>query len=137
MPDGASALHDRRLTPIVPASASQPAWMSLIRPSSTQAMWGSEEHVRALFGDRVASLAMTRRVYVESAASPRDYRELFESTFGPVVAIYASLADQPARQAALEDDFMQFAERANRGAPEGPAEYPYEYLLVVARTAPG
>ena len=28
---------------------------------------------------------------------------------------------------------LAFAERANRGAPGGPAEYPYEYLLAVAR----
>ena len=50
------------------------------------ALWGSEEHVRELFGDRVESLEMTRRQYVERAASPRDYRELFKQTFGPVVA---------------------------------------------------
>ena len=46
-------------------------------------MWGSEEHVRELFGDRVESLEMTRREYVESAASPRAYREFFKVTFGP------------------------------------------------------
>jgi ubiquinone/menaquinone biosynthesis C-methylase UbiE len=96
-------------------------------------LWGSEEHVRELFGDRVESLAMTRREYVERADSPRDYRELFKQTFGPVVAIYASLADQPDRLAALDGDFLDFAERSNRGAPDGPAEYRYEYLLVVAR----
>ena len=46
-------------------------------------LWGSEEHVRELFGDRVDSLEMTRREYVERAASPRAYIELFEQTFGP------------------------------------------------------
>ena len=59
------------------------------------ALWGSEDHVRELFGDRVAALDMTRRDYVERADSPRDYRELFKSTFGPVVAAYADLADDP------------------------------------------
>lgn len=48
------------------------------------------------------------------------------------MAIYASLADQQ-RAAALDRDFLEFATRSNRGAPEGPAEYHYEYLLVVAR----
>jgi ubiquinone/menaquinone biosynthesis C-methylase UbiE len=97
-------------------------------------MWGSEEHVRELFGDRVTSLEMTRREYVEKAASPRDYCEFFKETFGPAVAIYASLADQPEQAAALDRSFLEFATRSNRGAPDGPAEYPYEYLLVVART---
>jgi ubiquinone/menaquinone biosynthesis C-methylase UbiE len=97
------------------------------------ALWGSEEHVRELFGDRVESLEMTRRHYVERADSPRDYRELFKQTFGPVVAIYASLAEEPERAAALDRDFLEFATRANSGPPHGPAEYRYEYLLVVAR----
>jgi ubiquinone/menaquinone biosynthesis C-methylase UbiE len=96
-------------------------------------LWGSEEHVRELFGDRLDSLDMTRREYVERADSPRDYRELFKQTFGPVVAIYASLADHPERLAALDSDFLDFAARSNRGVPDGPAEYHYEYLLVVAR----
>src|SRR5919109_3383755 len=96
-------------------------------------MWGNEEHLRELFGGRVESLEMTRRHYVETATSPHDYRELFKLTFGPVVGIYASLADEPERAAALDRDFLEFATRTNSGSPEGPAEYRYEYLLVVAR----
>lgn len=97
------------------------------------ALWGSEEHVRELFGDRLESLEMTRGEYVERADSPRAYRELFKQTFGPVVATYASLAEEPERVAALDRDFLEFATRANGGPPEGPAEYRYEYLLVIAR----
>jgi ubiquinone/menaquinone biosynthesis C-methylase UbiE len=97
------------------------------------ALWGSEEHVRELFGNQVESLETTRRHYVERADSPRGYRELFKQTFGPVVAIYASLAAEPERAAALDRDLLEFATRANSGPPEGPAEYRYEYLLVVAR----
>jgi len=100
-------------------------------------LWGSEQHVRELFGDRLESLELTRGEYVETADGPRDYCELFKKTFGPVVAIYSSLADQPARLAALDRDFLEFATRANRGTPDGPAEYHYEYLLVVARKRRG
>jgi ubiquinone/menaquinone biosynthesis C-methylase UbiE len=96
-------------------------------------LWGSEEHVRELLGDRVESLEMTRRHYVERADSPRDYRELFKQTFGPVVGVYASLAGDPDRAAAADRDFLEFATQANSGPSEGPAEYRYEYLLVVAR----
>ncbi len=96
-------------------------------------LWGSEEHVRELFGARVASLETTRREYVERAGSPGDYCTLFKETFGPVAATYAGLADQPERLAALDRDFLQFATRADTGPPDGPAEYVYEYLLVVAR----
>jgi ubiquinone/menaquinone biosynthesis C-methylase UbiE len=96
-------------------------------------LWGSEEHVRELFGDQVAALEMSRRKYVERAASPRDYVEFFKETFGPVIAVQAFLADQPDRAAALDRDFLEFAARA----PGSPAEYEYEYLLVVARKRGG
>ncbi|HWI06478.1 MAG TPA: methyltransferase domain-containing protein [Solirubrobacteraceae bacterium] len=95
-------------------------------------LWGDEEHVRKLFGDRVDSLEMTRSSYVERADTPDAYVELFKRTFGPVVATYASVAD-PERAAALDRDFLEFATRANSGPPGGPVEYRYEYLLVVAR----
>ena len=50
-----------------------------------------------------------------------------------MVGIYATLAGEPKRAAALDRDFLEFATRANSGPPDGPAEYRYEYLLVVAR----
>ena len=87
----------------------------------------------ALVGDRVESLEMTHRHYVERVAGPHAYLELFKQTFGPVVGIYATLAGEPERVAALDRDFLEFATRANSGPPQGPAEYRYEYLLVVAR----
>jgi ubiquinone/menaquinone biosynthesis C-methylase UbiE len=97
-------------------------------------LWGSEEHVRELFGDRLASLELTRGWYVErSPGDPAAYCDFFKQTFGPVVALYASLADRPNEAEALDRDFLEFATRANQGPPGGPAEYGYEYLQVVAR----
>ena len=95
-------------------------------------LWGSEEHVRGLFADRLAPLTLTRREYVERSASPQAYRELFKETFGPLVGLYASLAGDAL--AALDRDFTEYTERADRGPAGGPAEYHYEYLLVVGRT---
>ena len=89
--------------------------------------------MRGLFGDRVSSLELTRETYVErSPDGPEAYVELFKRTFGPVIAIYGLLADQPERAAELDAGFHEFAVEANRGAPGGAAEYPYEYLQVVA-----
>ena len=99
-------------------------------------LWGSEEHVRNLFADRVASVETTRKTYVETAASPSAYLTLFQETFGPVIALRAFLADQPERAAALDREAAEFVTRENTGSAEGPAEYVYEYLLVVARTRP-
>jgi 2-polyprenyl-6-hydroxyphenyl methylase/3-demethylubiquinone-9 3-methyltransferase len=93
---------------------------------STPMLWGDEDHVRELFGDRVSRLDMTRGTLVERAPSPEDYVAFYKRTFGPVVASYAAAADP----AALDAAFLGFARRANRGAP---AEYHYEYLRVIAR----
>jgi len=127
VPDGtAGAFFDlvARHAPPPPAGAQPPT------------LWGSEAHVRDLFGDRVSSLEMTRRSYVErspGAGGAEDYRELFKATFGPLVGLYASLAGEPERAAALDRDFLDFAERENVAPPGSPAGYEYGYLLVVAR----
>jgi ubiquinone/menaquinone biosynthesis C-methylase UbiE len=97
-------------------------------------MWGSEAHVRELFGDRVASLELIRRSYVErSPGDPAAYCEFFKQTYGPIVALRTQLVNEPERLAALDRDFLAFATRANEAPPDRPAEYRYEYLLVVAR----
>ena len=96
-------------------------------------LWGDEEHVRALLGDRVDSLDMKRLTYVERASSPADYARLFREAFGPLIALRAALAEDPDRAPALDRDFTEFTERENV-AEAGTAEYVYEYLLVVART---
>src|SRR5262249_36265213 len=43
--------------------------------------WGREDHVRGLFGDRVTDLELTRAEYVERAASPEAYVDLYRQTF--------------------------------------------------------
>ena len=93
-------------------------------------LWGSEEHVRELFGNHVRALDMTRKTYVERRpGGPRGYCDFFHDTFGPLIAIRGGTEDP----AALERDFLRFVTHANHGAAGGPAEIAYEYLLVVAR----
>jgi SAM-dependent methyltransferase len=124
-PDGLAADFFGTLAPYMPAP-----------PPGAQPplLWGSEDHVRELFRGRVESLDLTPSSYVERAAGEDTYVELFTETFGPVVAIRAGLADQPERLAAFDRDLLEFAERANSGERGGPAEYRYDYLLVVARS---
>jgi ubiquinone/menaquinone biosynthesis C-methylase UbiE len=95
-------------------------------------LWGVEENVRELFGDRV-SLSFTHDTYVERApGGPQGFVDYYKATFGPVVATYASLdAD---RRAELDRAFVAFAERWNTGTA-AEAELPVEYLLIVGRKA--
>lgn len=105
-------------------------------PGEPPLLWGVPEHVRERLGAGVAALDCERRSYVERVAGgPADYAAFFRETFGPVIALREQLAGDPARLAALDRDLLAFAERSNTGPPEGPFACPYEYLLVVARTA--
>jgi len=102
--------------------------------ASPPLLWGTEDHVRDLFGDRIASLDFTRSSYVErSPDGPDAYIDLFKTTFGPVIAIRQLLESQPDRLAEFDREFARFADECNQGEPGGPAEYPYDYLLIVAR----
>lgn len=97
-------------------------------------LWGSEERVRELLGDGLASLEMTRRQYVERSPGDTDaYCDFFKETFGPLIGLYASLAENPDRLDELDRELRDLATRRNEAPPGEPAEYSYEYLLVVGR----
>jgi ubiquinone/menaquinone biosynthesis C-methylase UbiE len=82
-------------------------------------LWGTERHVRELFGDRVASLEIRELVYTERAPSPQEYVDLYKETFGPVVGVYESLRGEPDRVATLDREFLDFAHRANEAGWAG------------------
>lgn len=104
------------------------------RPGDQPAMlWGSESHVRGLLGPGLSSLELTPRFYVERSATPAAYCDFIKRTFGPVVAIYDSLSERGEEKDALDGAFLEFAQRANDGPEQGPAEYRYDYLLVLGR----
>jgi ubiquinone/menaquinone biosynthesis C-methylase UbiE len=90
-------------------------------------LWGDEDHLHTLFGDRITHLQSKRGMLVERhAGGPEGYVDFYKRTFGPIVAAYDAAEDP----AALDARFLDFARRANQGSP---AEYHYEYLLVTAR----
>jgi ubiquinone/menaquinone biosynthesis C-methylase UbiE len=99
-------------------------------------LWGSEEYVRGQFGSRVSPLALSRHTYFERAPSPEDYGRLFMEAFGPLVAIRASLDDNPERRTELDRRFLEAVIRWNRGRATGPVEIGYEYLLVIGTRTP-
>ncbi len=97
-------------------------------------LWGTGQHLRDLFGDRVETLEVTEHVLVvDHFTDPAHLCEFYKRTFGPTIATYAAIAADPSRIAALDREFAAFAARANRGRPGGPARYEYPYVRVVAR----
>ena len=97
-------------------------------------LWGSEAHVRDLLGDRVDDLAARRQALtVDQFATPGDFREYFKRTYGPTIAVYRFIADDPQKVASLDWDLDELARRYGIG--EGAGSMEWEYLLVTARRA--
>ena len=95
-------------------------------------LWGDEAHVRALLGDRVTDVVARRQTLTTDLfASPEAWREYWKATYGPMIAVYRSLADDPAAVAALDRDLAALAARFDRGV--GATVMDWEYLIVTAR----
>src|SRR6476660_6099761 len=91
-------------------------------------LWGSEEHVRALLGDRVSGVEVRRqRLRVDHFATPEEFRDYFKARYGPTISTYRAIAGDPERVAALDHDLAALARR------EPLTEW--EYLLATARRA--
>ncbi|MEH3142971.1 MAG: methyltransferase domain-containing protein [Mycobacterium kyogaense] len=101
--------------------------------ASPPPLWGSEEHVRALFGDRVDDLSMRRRsVRMDHCATPLEFREYWKRNYGPTIAAYRNTREHPERVEALDREFLEFLTAWNRSEDEGSTAYDAEYLLVTA-----
>ncbi|MBY0288025.1 MAG: methyltransferase domain-containing protein [Mycobacteriaceae bacterium] len=100
--------------------------------ASPAPLWGSENHVRELFGDRVSDLTMWRQtVMLDHCTEPTQFREYWKSNYGPTIAAYKFNADAPDRIEALDRDFLEFLTSWNRGDDQR-AVWEAEYLLVTA-----
>jgi SAM-dependent methyltransferase len=97
-------------------------------------LWGREEHVRELLGDRVTDVRATvQSLTVDAFAGPEDFRDYFKRNYGPTMAVYKSLADQPDRIAALDQELADLAARF--GFANGATTMQWDYLLLTATRA--
>lgn len=95
-------------------------------------LWGREEHVRELLGDRVRDVrARTQQMRVEQFPDGAAFRDYFKARYGPIIAAYRNLADDPERTAGLDRDLAGVAQRHDLGG----GAMDWEYLLLTARVA--
>jgi SAM-dependent methyltransferase len=99
-------------------------------------LWGDEDHVRALLGDRVTDVRAERRtVRVDRFETPEAFRDYFKERYGPTISIYKNLAGEPGRAAALDGALVDLARDADLGTGPGGTVLEWEYLLLTARRA--
>lgn len=95
-------------------------------------LWGDEGHVRSLLGGRVESLTAQKRLLPVHFERPEDFRDFFKRTYGPTIATYRGIADEPAKVAALDAALVDLA----RDHQDTNGRMAWEYLLVTARRTP-
>jgi ubiquinone/menaquinone biosynthesis C-methylase UbiE len=103
-------------------------------PPGVQAppLWGSEAHLRSLFGQRITDLDARRAtVTIDCFTTPEQFRDFFKANYGPTVAAYRALADRPDRTAALDRDLVELARRYDEGTDRTVMRW--EYLLATTR----
>jgi hypothetical protein len=97
-------------------------------------LWGREDHVRGLLGDRVTNVQATvANLTVDAFSSAEDFLAYFKRNYGPTIAVYKSLADQPERAAALDQELTDLAGRF--GFADGATTIDWEYLHFTATRA--
>ncbi|QEV99549.1 class I SAM-dependent methyltransferase [Microbacterium caowuchunii] len=97
--------------------------------ASPAPLWGDVAHVRELFGDRVDDVvAQQQTLRVDRFASGAQFRDFFKAAYGPTIAVYRFIADDPAKVAALDADL---AALGDRHLDEGVMRW--EYVIVTAR----
>lgn len=93
-------------------------------------LWGSEDHLRELFGDRVEFTTLERDVLEISAFEhPFDFRDHFKERYGPTIATF-NKARADGREEELDQALAVFCNEWNLGT-EDDARFEMEYLLAV------
>ncbi|HEY5821718.1 MAG TPA: class I SAM-dependent methyltransferase [Propionibacteriaceae bacterium] len=97
--------------------------------ASPAPLWGRADHVRSLLGDRVSDLvARQQSLRVDRFSDGAEFRDFFKTNYGPTIAVYRFIADDPAKVAALDADLAALGDRSLTDGTMG-----WEYLLVTAR----
>jgi SAM-dependent methyltransferase len=94
-------------------------------------LWGDEDHVRGLLGDRVTGLTVGHgTVTIDAFASPQAWLERWKQVYGPTIVAYRNIAESPERVAALDRELVELAARFSCGTRG--ATFDWEYMLLTA-----
>lgn len=96
-------------------------------------LWGDEQHVRTLLGNRVDQVRAEREACtVDRFGTPEAFWDFFKQNYGPTIAVYRSLGEDADRAGTLDGELADLARRHDRG--QGTMDW--EYLLLTARKRP-
>jgi len=102
--------------------------------ASPAPLWGSEDHLRELFGDRVDLHTLQRdTLEVTAFARPDDFVDHFKARYGPTITTRA-FAEKNGAAGDLDAALLAYFAEGNLGS-EDQARFEIEYLLAVGTRA--
>ncbi|WP_460370472.1 class I SAM-dependent methyltransferase [Actinocorallia lasiicapitis] len=96
-----------------------------VRPAT---LWGTTDHLTALFGDSVEWISVVERQYVFRYHSPEHFSQWFREHYGPITRLSGTLTEDDL--AKFADELADVAREYNR-ADDGTVAAPADYLEVV------
>ncbi|PNI07015.1 SAM-dependent methyltransferase [Arthrobacter sp. AFG7.2] len=99
-------------------------------------LWGSEDHVRELLGDRISDIHSRKQTLaVRSFHQPEDFVRYFKSHYGPTISLYKFIAGDGDKVKALDKALTELAESFGDAHGDTPFQMEWEYLLFTAKKA--
>ena len=95
-------------------------------------LWGTEAHLRTLFGDAIASLEIEERTFTFRFTSAEEFVRFFRTWYGPTLKAFAALEGDA--HDALEQDLLALARRSDRLGSADAIAIPATYIEAVAVT---
>jgi len=93
-------------------------------------LWGSEEHLAGLFGNRVDFHTLERDLLeITAFEQPREYGEHFKAHYGPTIGARANAA-RNGQEREFDEALDQFCDEWNLGTPDR-GRFEQEYLVAV------
>jgi ubiquinone/menaquinone biosynthesis C-methylase UbiE len=100
---------------------------------SSPILWGTESHLREIFGGGISSLSVAERTFTWRFRSMQELVDTFRTWYGPTVKAFAALGEKgPDAQAALEADLVALVSRSDRLGTGQAVAVPATYLEAVA-----
>lgn len=94
------------------------------------ALWGTEDRLRELFGESIATLETSRKNFVFRYRTPQHWLDTFRTYYGPMQKAFGAV--DAAQQEALAADLLRLVRQFNR-ADDGAMVVPGEYLEAVIK----
>jgi ubiquinone/menaquinone biosynthesis C-methylase UbiE len=101
-------------------------------------LWGNEDHVRELLGDRITGVHTRKQALsVRSFHQAEDFVRYFKSHYGPTISVYKFIAEDGDKVKALDQALAELAESFGDAHGDTPFQMEWEYLLFTANKAKG